>query len=176
MLHAKYLPEFHFNEKHKILIASTPEKLNKLLSDFDASDSWIIRILLMLRGISSETSKGIEGWKKMGFVILEHQANKEIILGLIGQFWNVKSNIQRVNAGDFVSFVDPNYAKATWNFEIIPQPENKVLLETETRIQCIDESARKKFGRYWFFIQPFSALIRIQMLKLIKRKAEEIKT
>lgn len=174
MLHAKYLPEYHFNEKHDILISTTPEKLNALLSDFDSSDSWIIRILLALRGISSETSKGIEGWKKMGFVILEHETNKEIILGLIGQFWNIKGNIQRLNADEFIEFVDPNYAKATWNFEILPQGENLVRLETETRILCADENTRKKFGRYWFFIQPFSALIRIEMLKLIKRKAEAI--
>jgi hypothetical protein len=176
MLHAKYLPEFHFSERHSILISTTAEKLDTLLSDFDASGSWVIRMLLALRGISSETSKGIEGWKKMGFVVLEHQTNKEIILGLVGQFWDIKGNIQRINPREFVQFNDQNYAKATWNFEITQQSANQVLLETETRIQCMDKKTRKKFRHYWFFIQPFSALIRIQMLKLIKRKAEQFRT
>jgi len=172
MLHDKYLPEFHFSEKHSIRISASPEKLNSILSDFDASGSWIIRILLALRGISSETSRGIEGWKKMGFVVLEHQQDKEIILGLIGQFWKLAGKIQRVDADEFVRFNNPEFAKATWNFEITPNGDNQVALETVTRIYCDDERVRKRFGRYWFFIQPFSGLIRMQMLKIIKRKAE----
>jgi hypothetical protein len=146
MLQSKYLPEFHFSEKHSILISTSPEKLDTLLSDFDSSGSWIIRTLLALRGISSETSKGIEGWKKMGFVVLEHQPNKEIILGLVGQFWSVRGNIQKIRPEEFIQFSDSNYAKATWNFEIIPQNNNQLRLVTETRIQCTDEKTRKKLG------------------------------
>ncbi len=140
--------------------------------NLDASESWIIRILLALRGIPASISKGIEGWKKMGFVVLEHQVDKEIILGLIGQFWKISGKIQHCNAEEFTSFTDPKFVKATWNFEVTPQGTNQVLLETETRIYCGDENVRKKFKRYWFFIQPFSGLIRMQMLRLIKRKAE----
>jgi hypothetical protein len=172
MLHEKYLPDYHFSERHSILINASPTKLNSILSDFDASGSLIIRILLALRGISSETSKGIEGWKKMGFVILEHQQNKEIILGLIGQFWKLTGEIQRFAADEFVRFNNPEFAKTTWNFEITPNGDNQVILETVTRIYCGDERVRKRFGHYWFFIQPFSGLIRTQMLKIIKRKAE----
>jgi hypothetical protein len=172
VLHDKYLPEFHFNEKHSILISASPTKISSLMTDFDASESWIIRMLLALRGIPAGTSKGMEGWKKMGFVVLEHQADNEIILGLIGQFWKISGKIQRCTAEEFASFDNPEFAKATWNFVVTSQNENQVLLETETRIYCADEKARKKFKRYWFFIQPFSGLIRMQMLKIIKRKAE----
>lgn len=172
MLQSKYLPEFHFSEKHSILISASPEKVSSIIPDMDVSDSWIIRILLGMRGIPAGTSKGMEGWKKMGFVVLEHQIGKEIILGLIGQFWKVSGKIQHCTAEEFASFADPNFAKATWNFVVIPQNTNQVLLETETRIYCPDEEVRKKFKRYWFFIQPFSGLIRMQMLKIIKRKAE----
>lgn len=172
MLHSKYLTEFHFNEKHSILISASPTKVSALIHDLDASESWIIRMLLALRGIPTNTSKGIDGWKKMGFVVLEHQPDKEIILGLIGQFWKISGKIQQFKAEEFTSFADPKFVKATWNFEVTPHNANQVLLETETRVYCPDENVRKKFKRYWFFIQPFSGLIRMQMLKIIKRKAE----
>ena len=175
MLQQKYLPEFHFSEKHSILISASPEKVSAIIPDMDASESWIIRMLLALRGIPAGTSRGMEGWKKMGFVVLEHQTDKEIILGLIGQFWKISGKIQQCTAQEFVSFTDPEFAKATWNFVVTLQDSNRVLLETETRIYCLDEKTRKRFKRYWFFIQPFSGLIRMQMLKIVKRKAELLK-
>jgi len=45
-------------------------------------------------------------------------------------------------------------------------------LTTETRIKCLDEDSRSRFGWYWAFIRPFSGLIRMEMLRAIKRKAE----
>src|SRR5688572_16492676 len=95
MLNNKYLPIFHFSEQHKILIAATPASISKHLEALDASESWIIKFLLTLRGIPQKTATGIEGWKKMGFVILEHHPHNEIVLGLIGQFWKSRGNIQQ---------------------------------------------------------------------------------
>jgi len=173
MLQQKYLPDYHFTEKHGIVISASPAKVYSTSCELDASSSWIVRVLLALRGIPSKTSKCIEGWKKMGFVVLEQQ-DKEIILGLIGQFWKISGKIQPCVAAEFTSFSNPEFAKATWNFEIIPQGGNQVVVETETRIFCCDENVCKKFKRYWFLIQPFSGLIRTEMLKIIKRKAEAL--
>jgi hypothetical protein len=172
VLQEKYLPDFHFSEKHGIEIKASPEKVASLIMELDASDSWIVRMLLKLRGIPRKTTRGMEGWKKMGFVMLEHQPNKEAILGLMGQFWKPTGNIQKFAAEDFASLHDERYVKATWNFEILPAGKSNVRLETETRIYCMHENVRKKFARYWFFIKPFSALIRLEMLRLIRKKAE----
>ena len=172
MLHDNYLPEYHFNEKHSILISASPSRVYQEMITLEASQSWIVRLLLFLRGIPSGTSNGMEGWKSMGFVLLEHQLDREVILGLIGQFWKVNGKIQSCTADEFMKFNDPEFAKATWNFEIITHQQSQVVLETETRIYCVNEKAQKKFKRYWFFIKPFSGLIRIEMLKIIKRKAE----
>jgi hypothetical protein len=176
MLHNTYLPEYHFNEEHSILISASPSRVYQEMITLEASQSWIVRLLLFLRGIPSGTSKGMEGWKSMGFVLLEQQLDREVILGLIGQFWKVNGKIQSCTADEFIPFHDPEFAKATWNFEIITHQQREVVLKTETRIYCKNEKARKKFKRYWFFIRPFSGLIRIEMLKSIKRKAEGIKT
>ncbi|HEU5292532.1 MAG TPA: hypothetical protein VFU05_17915 [Cyclobacteriaceae bacterium] len=172
MLLEKFLPTYHFSERHTILISAPPSSISKQLAELSASDSWIIKILLTLRGIPPKTSTGIEGWKKMGFVVLEHQPDKEIILGLVGQFWKSRGNIQSVKAEEFVSFNPDGFVKAVWNFKIIPADGKQLMVETETRVFCTNENVRRKFGRYWFFIRPFSGLIRTEMLKIIKRKAE----
>jgi len=168
----KFLPEFQFSEKHSIQISASPSAVSSQIANLNVSDSWIIQALLTLRGIPRRTSTGIEEWKKMGFVVLEHQSDQEIVLGLIGQFWKVSGKLQRFTAEEFTSFNHPDFAKAVWNFKIIPIGGNQLRLETETKIFCPDPNARKKFGRYWFFIKPFSGLIRKEMLKIIKRKAE----
>jgi hypothetical protein len=79
-----------------------------------------------------------------------------------------------VNAENFKAFDKSGYAKAVWNFSIDADgPEDEVTrLTTETRIKCLDEGSRRSFGFYWTFVQPFSGLIRMEMLKTIKRKAE----
>ena len=173
MLQEKYLPDFHFNEKHSIQISASPGRVSNLMTKLDVSSSWIIRILLTLRGIPRKTSFGIERWKKMGFQILEQQEGREIILGLIGQFWKPSGNIHRFEVNEFVGFKSDQFAKATWNFEIIPMGESRIVVETETRIQCANDNVRKNFGRYWFFIKPFSGLIRMEILKIVKKKAEQ---
>ena len=40
-------------------------------------------------------------------------------------------------------------------------------LSTETRIEAVDDEARRAFLRYWRAIGPFSALIRRRWLKQI---------
>jgi hypothetical protein len=35
---------------------------------------------------------------------------------------------------------------------------------------CLDESSRRRFRRYWLFIRPFSGLIRMEMLRVIRQQ------
>ena len=74
------------------------------------------------------------------------------------------------NAATFPMVVR-RFAKAVWNFSVDGKG-NESLLTTETRVRCLDDASRKSFGFYWTFIQPFSGLIRREMLKIVKKKAE----
>ncbi|MFZ6010127.1 MAG: hypothetical protein ACOYXT_07225 [Bacteroidota bacterium] len=116
------------------------------------------------------TKKGLQ---QSHFVELEQCPNQELILGLVGQFWKLSGNLQAIEPAEFVAFRTAGFAKASWNFLLTPQANGTTLLETETRILCLDEKTRRRFSRYWFFIRPFSGIIRLQMLRLIRRKAEK---
>lgn len=106
-------------------------------------------------------------------MLLDEKPNEEIVIGIIGKFWQLTGNIQHISPEHFVEFEERGFAKAAWNFFLKPEGVNKTLLTTETRIHCSDESSRRKFKRYWAFIGPFSGIIRKEMLRIIKRDAEK---
>jgi hypothetical protein len=167
----RYLPHWHFAEKHGILITAPPKNIFALVDQLDISESRIIRLLYWLRGMPSRMLNK-EGMKSDKFIELQRITNEEIIIGIIGQFWRPKGNLQLFNPVEFADFNKDGFLKAVWNFRIIPQSSTVSLLETETRVQALDEIARRKFSLYWFVIRPFSGLIRLEILKSIKKKAE----
>ena len=38
---------------------------------------------------------------------------------------------------------------------------------------CLDPASRRAFGIYWLFVRPFSGLVRREVLRVVKRAAEE---
>jgi hypothetical protein len=53
-----------------------------------------------------------------------------------------------------------------------PVPTGWSLLSTETRVFATDAATRRRFAAYWRVIYPGSALIRIEWLRAIRRRAE----
>jgi hypothetical protein len=51
-------------------------------------------------------------------------------------------------------------------------PDGATTLSTETRILCTDDRNRRRFRRYWAVVRPFSGLIRIELLRIVRREAE----
>ena len=170
MLQDKYLPDFHFSEKHSIAIKKAPSAIWATADHMDFSGSWIIRMLFALRGMPARMTN-LEGLQKGRFIRLEQRENEEIIIGLIGQFWKANGNLQQFDPKEFINWNQSDFLKATWNFKLIPEGSH-TRLETETRVQCLDEKSLSRFRRYWFFIRPFSGLIRKEILRGIKKKVE----
>ena len=78
------------------------------------------------------------------FVLLAEQPPNSIVLGMAGQFWKLDGGPRGLvrSSTDFVAFAVPGYVRASVNFEI-----GSGGISTETRIQALDESSRRKFGR-----------------------------
>jgi hypothetical protein len=109
--------------------------------------------------------------KKWGFVVLAEDAEREIVLGLIGRFWVRSPQIQFLPPEDFIGFYRPEMAKAVMNLSFLPGADGIVRLTTETRVHCLGEASRRSFQRYWLLIGPFSGLVRKELLRLIKRRS-----
>ena len=73
---------------------------------------------------------------------------------------------------DFTAFAEPGYAKIAWSISVDPLGGTRALVRTETRVVTTDAASRRAFRRYWSFVWPGVTLIRREMLRMIKRRAE----
>ena len=170
MLIDEFLPEYDFVETHGISIRADVADIYSAASEVDFSESFIIRFLLRLRGLSTEKVT-LSSLKRSRFEILGEVPDSEILLGLVGKFWMPKGDLKKIDAESFKKFETAGYAKAVWNFSLGPDGAGS-RLKTETRVKCTDSDSRWRFGLYWTIVRPFSGLIRMEMLKAIKRRAE----
>ena len=110
-----------------------------------------------------------------GFVLLGEVPERELVMGTIGQFWKLwgGKRLTMSNAGAFVAFAQPGYAKAAMNFLLHAQLSDAVVVRTETRVYVPDPGIRRKFTVYWLSIYPGVALIRRSWLAAIKHRAEQ---
>jgi hypothetical protein len=174
MLIDEFLSVYDFSEKHETNIRASAKQVFAAVNSTDLSDSWIIWSLLTLRGLSSpfaSKKKTLRDMTSDGFTLLGEKPDEEILLGLAGKFWTPTGSLQKIDAGNFKEFNKAGFAKAVWNFSL-SEANGQTLLKTETRIRCLDEDSRQSFALYWTVVKPFSGLIRTEMLRLIKEKAE----
>lgn len=179
-----YLPHFDANERHQIVINAAAAPIYAAVRELDMSRARLIRGLFFLRGLPAFFSRNknastpglnLAGLLRSGFVLLEEKPGEEMVLGLVGKFWTASGCVQKIAAREFRDFTASGFAKAAWNFSLQPQSNTTTILTTETRILCTDQASRKRFLRYWRFVQPFSGLIRMAALRAIKRAVERVK-
>lgn len=170
MLIDEFLPEHDFVETHGISIHADAVDVYRAANEVDFSESLIIRGLMRLRGMSV-ANLTLSNLGKFKFEMLGETVNREMVIGLVGRFWTIGGGLQKIDTATFKSFNTPGFAKAVWNFSLCPDGDN-TRLTTETRIKCLGAETKRSFGLYWMFIQLFSGVIRMEMLKTIKRKAE----
>jgi len=171
MLIDSFLPEYDFKETHDIKIRATAETVFRALNEVDLCESAVIRWLFRLRGLPTR-GMTLRELQSLRFEVLGESENRELLLGLAGRFWTIKGDLQKISSQSFREFDEKGFAKAVWNF-LLDEAQGETRLTTETRIKCLDADSRKKFGFYWTFIQPFSALIRKEILKTVKQRAEK---
>jgi hypothetical protein len=167
------LPVYDFSSRHSIHVDATPERTRVALEQTDAGSLPLTRILMGVRGLPAR----IRGRRAPGgtaadpFVELR-RTEYELALGIAGQFWTPAARIAPIaDAAAFQAFDEPGNARAAMGFAIVPEGTGS-RLDTETRIQPIDAAARRSFGRYWLLIRAGSGLIRRDMLRAVKRRAE----
>ena len=170
MLIDDFLPEYDFNEVHDIDVGAPSKRVYAAINEVDFSESFIVRWLLRLRGMSG-TNVTIRDLRSFKFETLGEMMNRELLIGLAGRFWTPWGDLQKINAENFREFNKKGFAKAAWNFSLCPAGVG-TKLSTETRIKCLGDESRVSFGRYWMFAKPFSGVIRMEMLRMIKRTAE----
>lgn len=153
-----FMPEYHFNEVHSISVQAPPERVYQTIRQVKPSEIRLLSTLFWLRSLGGCKSNDLEASERsvlaelvaQGFVQLGEISNRELVLGVIGQFWRVQGGTHRVeSASEFLTFASPGYAKAAINFLVVDAGNGTSKVVTETRILTTDETSRRRFGWYW---------------------------
>ncbi len=170
LLHA-LMPDYTIAQLYSTTVKASAAETYAAIQRLDLSKSFLVRLLFRLRGMPVKAIT-LAGLQRIRFNLLAEVPNQEIVLGLIGKFWTARGHLQAVSPEQFQQWQDPTFAKAGWSIWITPAPDGTVLLNTETRIHCLSPAVARKFKLYWYFISPFSGLIRTETLRLIRADAE----
>ncbi len=176
MLIDDFLPEFDVVERHRIRVRASAERTYEAVRALDLGRSPLVMALFAVRGLLRRGRRPgsftLEDAGRLGFVVLGEEPGVEIVLGLVGRFWQFRGGIRRVEPKAFESFAEPGFAKGAMTFRVDPDGPDASMVHTETRVLCTDPESRRKFLRYWRVIGPFSGSIRREALHLIKHDAE----
>jgi hypothetical protein len=185
----EFLPQWDVRERHGLRVRAAPSTTYEALRSTDLASSSVVRLLLLLRALPGALRRARGGlaslrrettapttlrtFERHGFRILAERPPHELLIGLEGKFWTVKGALCTPSAEAFRSRPpEPGTARAAWNFSLVPAPDGGTTLRTETRVQCADAGARRRFLPYWYAIRPASGMIRRGMLQSIRRTAE----
>jgi hypothetical protein len=172
MLIDKYLSAYHFNEVHSIEINGFVSGIYQKMLQCDFSSSALIKFLFRLRGMSKEVYS-IEHLTKMGFIKLDEEPGREILFGMVTDNPMFNTCQLTISSKDFLQKANGNIIKAVINFTIQDKSNSQHIISTETRVWCGTKAMKSKFKFYWFFIKPFSQLIRKSMLKEMKVQIQQ---
>jgi hypothetical protein len=142
------LPHYDARELHSVASSHT---IADALAAPVAADPFI-RLLFRLRGVPGDGTIG-ELLARMRFEELA-RTEHEVVLGAAGTPWRPGGGLRRV------AEAQPGTVRVVIDFR-----SDGERLSTETRIEAVDDAARRAFLRYWRIVGPFSAVIRRRWLK-----------
>ncbi|MES2648145.1 MAG: hypothetical protein V4717_14810 [Bacteroidota bacterium] len=172
MLIDKYLPAYQFNEFHSVELTGYLDGIYQKMLQCDFSNSSLIKFLFRIRGMSKEVYS-IEHLTKMGFIKLDEDPGSEILFGMVTDNPMFNNCQLIVSSKEFIQQTDDTIIKAVINFKLQNKSSSQHIISTETRVWCGSKTIKSKFKFYWFFIKPFSQLIRKSMLKQIKTQIQQ---
>ncbi len=144
----------------------------------DLATSPVSKALLALRGYGRRALRPNIGTfpeklERFGFTKLDEVPGRELVFGIAGRFWRPDGGLRRLtDRAAFMAFCEEGCVKAAWNVRIDDAGEEASDLSTETRIQFFGTAPRDKFRLYWALVGPFSGILRRNLLRGIKARAE----
>ncbi|MER7519609.1 hypothetical protein [Streptomyces sp. NPDC126499] len=180
-----FVPRPHFGSRYQTVVPAPVETVWAAWRKMEqpGGEGWgpVVRALFAVRGRLGRWKNGrkepamTEDDLRSGFLLLAEDPPHEIVRGIVGQWWTMAAATSRpdvTDAREFAAFEEPGYAKATFSMRFTPDPATGgTRVVTETRVLCLDETARRAMGRYWRLISPFSGLVRLLMLRRLRQRA-----
>jgi hypothetical protein len=183
------LPAYDVRERHHTRVRASAAATYAAIRSADLADAPLARALLGVRALAAALPHGRAGLRALrrrrhepvtlgtlerhGFRVVAARPPEEIVLGLEGRFWTLGGGLATPPPAAFrLCGPTPGTARAVWSFTTRELGPSLVELATETRVQCADAAARRRFLPYWALVRPGSGVLRRLMLGAIRRAAE----
>jgi hypothetical protein len=174
----RFLPRYHFRERHKLALSKIPAALLEMtLLPQVTDDPWVQRLirirelparLLPVLGRRSAL-KDRAPFSISNFTLLGYNTDVEIAFGLVGRFWRLDYGLVSIaDATTFEAFAVPGTPKLVLNFRLDRHAGGGGELTTETRVFCNDRASILRFLPYWILIRPVSGWMRRRLLERIR--------
>jgi hypothetical protein len=168
------LPAWDWRSAHATRVAASPERAAAAAREVTGRDLPLTGLLMRIRTLGRRAAgdrRVLDGMARIGLAVLVDEPHAVVVGGALSP-WRLRGGHRPVaSAAELRAFAEPGWVRAAMAFTAT-QDGDGCRLATETRIAATDETARRRFGRYWRVIGPFSGLTRREMLAAIKRRAE----
>jgi hypothetical protein len=168
------LPTWDWRSAHATRVAASPERAAAAAREFSGRDLPVTGALMRVRALGRRTFDDrptIEAMTRIGLAVLVDERYAVVVGGVLSP-WRLRGGHRAVASADELrAFAEPGWVRVATAFTVTPEGAG-CRVRTETRIAATDDDARRRFGRYWRLIGPFSSITRREMLAAIRRRAE----
>jgi hypothetical protein len=166
------LPRWDVHEIHGADVAASPEATWAALQQVTLRELPVTCLLMTIRSLGRSARLDRRFLDAAGFLTPIDEAPGDRVVGLIGRPWQLRPRIVPFHgAAEFAAFDQPGYVRVATDLRVVPAPGGS-RFETETRIQATDPGSGRRFTRYWRIVGRGSALIRRDLLRAVRRRAE----
>jgi hypothetical protein len=168
------LPAWDWRSAHATRVAAPCERAAAAAREFTGRDLPVTGALMRVRTLGRRTFDDrptVETFARIGLVMLADEPDGIVVGGVLSP-WRVRGGHRAIASADELrAFAEPGWVRVATAFTVASQGAG-CRVRTETRIVATDDTARRRFGRYWRLIGPFSSITRREMLAAIRRRAE----
>ena len=169
------LPTWDWRSAHATRVAASPERAAAAAREISGRDLPVTGVLMRIRTLrrrrASDDRPVLEAMARIGLVRLADEPLAVLVGGVLWP-WRARGGHRPLaSAEELRAFAEPGWVRVATAFTATPEGDG-CRVRTETRIAATDDAARRRFGRYWRLIGPFSSITRREMLAAIRRRAE----
>jgi hypothetical protein len=176
----RVLPQFAHREVHAVDVAASPEIVWAAVHEVTGAELPVTRVLTAVRGLGTAGARKpvLDRFVAGGFGLVLDEPPRAVALAAAGQPWKLRGG-ERVTLPDgreeVSDFTRPGFVLMAMSFALESlggAGGGRTRLTTETRVQPTDAAAARAFRPYWWAIRAGSGVIRHELLRAVRRRAE----
>jgi hypothetical protein len=168
------LPTWDWRSAHATRVAAPPDRAAAAARAVSGRDLPVTGALMRVRMLGRhrvDERPIVEAMARIGLRTLVDDPLAVVVGGVLAP-WRLRGGHQAIgSAAELQAFAAPGWVRVAMAFTVAADGAGS-RVATETRIVATDVVARRRFGRYWRVIGPFSGITRREMLAAIRRRAE----